>query len=299
MKFFAILAVFVGSLLAGCGGGGGGGGIVATGHIVFVSSETSHTSKRIYLMRADGVGQPTALTDGSANADAPALSPDGQKVVFTLAMSGNTQIWTMNKDGTGLAQLTNSSGDNASPCFSPDGVKIAFMSSRNGRDQIFTMNADGSVATPLTDLNSDNDCPVFSSDGLSIVFASQRDGNSHIYIMNVDGSNPIRLTNSSSGDTHPTTNPAFGQGNVIAFERDTAVGKDIYVVNSKTLIETRLTNNGHENGQPAFSSDGNWIAYSSNESGNPEAVFVMREDGSNHHLVGNGLPWSYNPNCGL
>jgi len=74
----------------------------------------------IYSMRADGsdVRRLTATeTDNSAtNIDEseeldPSYSPDGTKIVFASARSGDYEVYTMNAaDGTGVTRLTNSPG---------------------------------------------------------------------------------------------------------------------------------------------------------------------------------------------
>ena len=48
----------------------------------------------------------------------------------------NTEIFTVNADGTELVRLTNG----FEPAWSPDGEKIAFRTGRLGKNEIFTMN---------------------------------------------------------------------------------------------------------------------------------------------------------------
>ena len=52
----------------------------------------------------------------------PDFSPDGSKIVFWRPAGPPTRdIYTINSDGSGLAQLTSDAGNNAYPAFSPDG----------------------------------------------------------------------------------------------------------------------------------------------------------------------------------
>src|SRR5207245_1572887 len=67
--------------------------------------------------------------------------------------SGNSDIYVMNTDGSGVIQLTDDPatdfGDRAG--WSPDGRRFVFSSSRDGGDiDIFVMNADGTGVTRLT-----------------------------------------------------------------------------------------------------------------------------------------------------
>jgi TolB protein len=65
-------------------------------------------------------------------------SPDGTKIVFTSHRSypsctnsdcnyPDTEIYTINADGTGLTQLTHNDYEERAPAWSPDGSQIAFM----------------------------------------------------------------------------------------------------------------------------------------------------------------------------
>lgn len=80
----------------------------------------------------------------------PAWSPNGSKIAFTSDRDGDDEIYIMNADGTGEAQLTGSAGQDRRPEWSRDGSKIFFESNRDGNPEIYIMNADGSEQTNLT-----------------------------------------------------------------------------------------------------------------------------------------------------
>jgi TolB protein len=67
----------------------------------------------------------------------PAWSPDGTRVAFMSQeadASGNDpnyNIYVMDIDGSGLAQLTDDPGEDGFPAWSPDGTKLAFSSTRD------------------------------------------------------------------------------------------------------------------------------------------------------------------------
>lgn len=64
---------------------------------------------------------------------------------------GDTEIFTINPNGTGLAQLTRNAADDYYPSWSADGLKIAFVSERNGTDfEVYRMSASGAGQTNLT-----------------------------------------------------------------------------------------------------------------------------------------------------
>src|SRR6266550_3870165 len=84
-----------------------------------------------------------------------ATSAQGQ-IAFTSTRDGNSEIYVMNADGTGVTRLTDNPAADGDPAWSPDGTRLAFTSARDGNNEIYVMNADGSGVTRLTnDPNQD------------------------------------------------------------------------------------------------------------------------------------------------
>ena len=71
---------------------------------------------------------------------------------------GNSEIYVMNANGTGLTRLTTSPAIETEPAWSASG-KIAFSSKRNGRFEIYSMNANGTGVTRLTNSSGWNISP--------------------------------------------------------------------------------------------------------------------------------------------
>lgn len=76
----------------------------------------------------------------------PALSPDGQRLVF----SWRGDLWAAPAQGGQAVRLTSHPAEEQRAAFSPDGRRIAFESTRLGGRNLFVMNADGTDVTPLT-----------------------------------------------------------------------------------------------------------------------------------------------------
>src|SRR5215203_6440561 len=76
--------------------------------------------------------------------------------------TGDSEIYTMNPDGSGLKQLTFNKSKDMQPTFSPNGRRIVFEGDRDGNNEIYTMKADGSQQTRLTTNNAYDGDPVFS-----------------------------------------------------------------------------------------------------------------------------------------
>lgn len=125
------------------------------GRILFVSDRGSGAKTSLWVMNADG-GDQHRLTPSSFfwNESRPAWSPDGSKVVFQADRDfplGNTELYTMNTDGTMLHRLTTYPGKDDWPAWSPDSAKIAFARGPSPfQNEVYLMNADGSHTHELT-----------------------------------------------------------------------------------------------------------------------------------------------------
>ena len=81
-------------------------------------------------------------------------SPDGSRYAMVLDVEGQTDIFVVNADGSGLTNLTRHPTNDAAPIWSPDGRYIAFVSTRGGAiwlRQLYVMRADGSDVRLVSD----------------------------------------------------------------------------------------------------------------------------------------------------
>ena len=214
------------------------------------------------------------LTNDGTTDVTPDWSPDGTKIAFASGRDGNSEIYVMDKDGSGFTRLTNDTGADWSPAWSPDGTKIAFNTNRDGTGyEIYVMDKDGGNLARLTSNNNSHDWyPDWSPDGTKIVFEADRVGapQPDIVVMNADGSAPTRLRNGR----RPAWSP---DGTKIAFIADNGGTVGIYVMNADGSGVTQLTNNGDSD--PAWSPDATRIAFASHRDLNHE-IYVMNADGS-------------------
>jgi Tol biopolymer transport system component len=169
--------------------------------IAFLSSENQDGPYELFLMNLNDSSL-KRLTDGVLGESAPSWSPDGRQIAFEILVDDRMQIFVINTDGSGLAQLTSISG-NGHPSWSPDGQEIAFVSGRDGNNEIYLMNDDGSNAIRLTSSVGMEVEPTWSPDGNYIAFSSDRSGNFDIYVMKADGSDIRQLTNDPADDYTP------------------------------------------------------------------------------------------------
>jgi Tol biopolymer transport system component len=162
----------------------------------------------------------------------PSIDASGQKIAFTSWCDlvpggnpdGNSELFAMNADGTGLTQLTFSTGGTGiyNPAISSNGQKVVFASDRDLvpgsntdlNSEIFVVNINGSGLVQLThstggDVNNfgGNSHPrlspaghrvAFSSD-LDLVPGSNSDGNHELFLVNIDGTGLVQLTHTTGG----------------------------------------------------------------------------------------------------
>ncbi len=188
------------------------------------------------------------------------------KIAF-VRNAANSEIFSMNTDGSNQTNLTNNAAFDSQPNWSPDGSKIVFISNRagGGTNEIYTMNANGSNPVRLTNNSVNDETPAFSPDGAKIAFARS----SQLFVMDADGTNVIQVTaNASPGDKlHPSWSP---DGTQLVFSRNSGFANvGIAVIASdcnNCTAGIRLLNNGlpRDNFDPVWAIDGT-IAFSNDQ----------------------------------
>jgi Tol biopolymer transport system component len=133
-----------------------------------ILSPTGDTDRGIFTLNVDGGGLETLYDVPGAYDSAPAWSPDGTKMAFESNADvaganpeGDMEIWVMQADGSGPAQLTHNTAHDEGPAWSPDGRSLAYTSGPDEKHgDIHVMSAStGAPLGRLTDYANADESP--------------------------------------------------------------------------------------------------------------------------------------------
>lgn len=174
--------------------------------IAFTSNREGNQD--IFAMKADG-SEVKNLTNAPADDYQPSWFNDqglfvstGEWIVFTSNRDGNLEIYSMNADGTGQANLTKNPANDFYPAGEPGGTRVVFSSDRDGNMEVYMMTIEGEKVTNLTRTPAPDQFPAWGPDEW-IAFTSNRDGNSEVYVMKDDGSEQYNVTRNPAEDRYP------------------------------------------------------------------------------------------------
>jgi TolB protein len=236
--------------------------------------------KELYVMDFDGTDV-KQITRHRSIAFAPAWSPDGSKIVYSLYTRHkgnikNIDLYEFDFASESVRMLSNRKGINSGATYLPGSSKITLTMSFLGNPEIFTLEPSNNTVTRLTKSFGFDVDPSWSPDGRFLSFVSSRSGMPMIYRMSADGSNVQRLTYAGRYNATPSWSP---MNNKIAFAGWIDRGFDIFLMNPDGTNIERLTKNQGNNEDPHFSPDGQFLVFSSNRTGQKN-IYVMNVDGT-------------------
>jgi eukaryotic-like serine/threonine-protein kinase len=167
--------------------------------------------------------------------------------------------------------------------FSPDGKRLAFSMTAQGHQDIWVQDLDHGTASRLTALTGVNDTPVWTADGLNLIFRSLDQPNPGLYGVRADGSGQAqRLLDLRSGEFPSSVSPDgkrlaiadLRAGGTIRMAPVDSDRNHLALGKAEPFLQTPFNPVAPARSAPAFSPDGRWLAYCSNESGQLEVYVV-------------------------
>jgi Tol biopolymer transport system component len=231
-----------------------------TGNLMYVASGGGILGVSIYWMDREGKFQPLRETPGNYNN--LAFSPDGKRLAVEIFDGKRRDIWVYEWERDTLTRLTFAGETNGYPVWTPDGQRIVYSSQeKGGVYNLWWIRADGGGdARRLAESKSPQYAGSWRPDGKVLAFRQLNpETGSDIMTLPIEGT---EKSGWKPGEPKPFLNSAFGEL------------------------------------EPAFSPDGSWLAYQSNESGNYQ-VYVRPFPGPGGKWqisTGGGLypKWSHN-----
>ena len=246
--------------------------------IVYVSETNGNPD--VYTVDPES-GEASAVERGPASETGPVWSADGKRIAFISDEAGSRDIYVSLVDGQGgviriTPQDRDAEANEGSPRFKPGGDEgniLAYVSALGGQSDIYVSTIEGDSHTPVTTGEGSEFLGDWSPDGQWLVFS--REGSEEVqglWLRNPKGVNLLRLT--EGADSDPVWSP---DGDVIAFVRDDFGNRDIYLVRPEegsewrgTMTEERWINSPGEDHSPAWSPDGDILAFVTTRDGNEE-----------------------------
>jgi Tol biopolymer transport system component len=213
----------------------------------------AYNSGRIWVVEPSGKGRrPITPKRFPLWAYGPTWSPDGSRIAFAAvkaSISEWSELYVMNRDGTGLRKLLREPVQIEDPAWSPDGRRIAYVRPGDDVRIIVTPVAGGSRRVTARDAGA----PAWSPDGTRIAVGRE----SGIFVMTTGGRKEKRVGSGAA----PAWSP---DGKWIAVEDEFGIG----VLPASGGRTRNLSNppKGYEY-SPSWSPDGGHIAFVSTRAG--------------------------------
>jgi Tol biopolymer transport system component len=169
---------------------------------------------------------------------APAISPDGRQLAFSVRRGGGTSLYVVNADGTSAQVVTSALTLLGTPTWAPNGRAISSAVIDDGRPTLFDIPLDGTPPRPLVREHSQD--AAWSPDGRFVVYTGADVGTRFTARAALPGGGeyPLPRVQLTRGARHIR----FAGSDALVFLRGEIDHKDLWTIDLTTGIERRLTN---------------------------------------------------------
>ena len=211
---------------------------------------------------ADGMGLVVGLVPGGWSAAAAGL------VAYRDGTGSQRQLTWVDRSGTAQGTVGDPDGSLSRPRVSPDGRRVLVDRMVQGNRDLWLL--DGARMSRLTFNPAFDDWPLWSPDGTRIVFRSRRTGSGDLYQALTNGAG--REERLVAADQAMIPNSWSPDGRFLLYMSvDPQSNGDLWVVPMEgDSTPSVFLKTPFREAYGAFSPDGRWVAYHSNESGRPE-----------------------------
>ena len=214
-------------------------------------------------------GAARRLTSDNRFIPSHAWSADGRDVVFNSNRSGESKFWRVSKTSGLPIEITSIRATANFLTIAKRGDRMAFShwfaDTNIWKYPIGPGNGGTNGAVKVIASTWDDTSAQISPDGQQIAFRTNRSGNHEIWISGHTGSQPAKLTNFKGPLAgSPRWSP---DGRHIVFDARPEGNADIYVVEAGGGTPRRLTTALAADAVPSWSSNGKWIYFASNRTG--------------------------------
>jgi len=190
---------------------------------------------------------------------------DNGVMVYRSAALENTQLAWYGRDGVRLGSI-GEPGTYLDLSMSSDETRLAVHRLDGGVYHIFTAELPTGIFTRLALHPSDDFGPIWSPDGRELIFISDRKGKFHLYRKIVGGGDEKLLFESE--ETHKFVHQWLNDGSVLFESEEALYLLPLYGERKPVLLLEKQS--PFLVGWPQVSTNGQWVAYQSNESGRME-----------------------------
>ena len=230
------------------------------------------SSKHLFL--ADTVsGRWSALSSQTTSMQAPHVSPDGDRIIFSEP-SGSLDIASVTLDNATPKSWMATGRDESMPAWSLNQPLLTYVTNRNGPLEIWLQSPDGTSRPIVTGRDFPEGTqwlwsPILSPAGDRVIYGrighsdTAGSSNSRIWISSVSGGAPVPATNETAANEAPGSwSP---DGNWLVYLRYQNGKSDLMKVKTSgqdAPVLLKADVNPHNSSVPTWSPTGEWIEYS-------------------------------------